>query len=61
MPVHALAFPEPLDFLLSNCYQRFAHEKFETVVDDVQRRIKQYFVVGAPRNFDFGTRQQTDE
>lgn len=54
IPVHALAFPKPLDFLLSNCYQRFAHEKFETVVDDVQLRITEYFARGAPADFDFG-------
>ncbi len=54
IPVHALAFPKPLDFLLSNGYQRFAREKFETIVDEVQLRITEYFAQGAPSDFNFG-------
>lgn len=60
IPVHALALPQPLDFLLSNDYQRFTHEKFETVVDDVQLRIPEYFARGAPPDFDFGAGSQAD-
>jgi hypothetical protein len=56
IPVHALAFPKPLDFLLSNRYQRFAHEKFETVADNVQLQIKEYFARGASNDFQFEAR-----
>jgi hypothetical protein len=56
IPVHALAFPKPLDFLLSNRYQRFAHEKFETAVDEVQLQIREYFARGASPGFQFGAR-----
>lgn len=51
IPVHALAFPAALDFLLRARYQRFAHERFESLVDDVQLRLLDYFDRGAPVTF----------